>query len=210
MARAKQAADERAVRTKSSVAHAGKDCAWCRGMLEGAVIATCNGCQTEHHATCWDERGGCSRIGECRNAATVEQARVNRSLSLGMPVVTRKQESRARARRQAGTMAGDAADGTAEAAPGAFRAALLGLVGMATLAAHPMLVGANAHDARTIRYVIGGVVLVTAPLALLDAFRARRALASDDRLGGGTMAIAGIVLALVALGWGVVAVKPLL
>ncbi len=59
---------EAARRFKTNRKIEGKPCGWCQSPLAlGDDAAVCSADEAEHHAKCWDDRGGCARPG-CANA----------------------------------------------------------------------------------------------------------------------------------------------
>ncbi len=61
--------DLRARRYAADARVAGALCRWCTSVLKiGDQIADCTACGVEYHAACFDQNGGCARVGECENA----------------------------------------------------------------------------------------------------------------------------------------------
>jgi hypothetical protein len=168
----------------------GQLCGWCSQPLNfGHDAALCTSCDGRHHATCWDQKGGCS-LASCENAPLkrMEPAKApagatgsgGRPLQPGMmecPHCGRHIQQRSQICRyckRAPTPDG-VYRGPQQAAPGATASLVCGIIGL----------------------FICGIVLGI--IAIVKANEAKRAIAADPRYTGGGMATAGLVLGIIDL-----------
>jgi len=163
----------------------GKECALCQGVLAfGEDAAVCGVCEAPHHASCWDQKGGCGTP-DCENAplrqlegtaATAMPPGKVACPSCGTAVDIRAsrcpvcraamapvRHRRASNRRMSGT------------APGATASLVLGILSL----------------------VVCGPILGT--IAIVKANEAQRAIAHNPELEGAGMATSGKVLGIIGI-----------
>lgn len=174
----------------------GKVCGWCQAPLKlGDDAAVCVACEREHHAACWDGKGGCNNTA-CVNAPL-------RQLEAPPPGVAARDDAASLAKqglmscRQCGTAiaigipicpscrAITSPDGIYHGpktnAPGAVKSLVFGIIGL---------------------FICG---IIFGPLAISKANEAKTAMKTDPTLGGEGLATAGMVLGVLAIiGWAIV------
>jgi len=176
-------------RLKANRVLEGKPCGWCSNTLNfGEEAALCEGCTTGHHATCWDNKGGCSSAG-CANAPLKQLAplperpagprpgKVNcQNCQLEIPASSVRCEYC-----NVGVTSPDGVyRGPTQTAPGAVASLVFGILALFVCG------------------IIFGIV------AIQKADAAKTAIASDPSLTGGGIATTGKVLGIIALVfWGV-------
>jgi hypothetical protein len=175
-------------RLKANKVLEGQPCGWCQAPLKfGEDAAVCSGCETRHHGACWDTKGGCS-LASCENAplkrmepaAAAAPGAAKSPPKPGMiacPHCGKHIAERApicRYCKQAPTPDG-LYRGPKENAPGAVASLVCGIIGL-------FLFG-----------IVLGIV------AIVNANKAKRLIASDPRYGGGGMATAGLILGIICL-----------
>ncbi len=175
----------------------GKMCGWCQTALAlGDDAAVCTACEREHHAACWDAKGGCNNAG-CANAplrqldappiagaaAAGDLAQLaaqglmpcrncGSAIAIGNHVCPMC---------RAITSPDGIYHGPKTNAPGAVASLVMGIIGL----------------------FICGVIL--GPLAISKSNEAKKAMQSDPTLGGAGFATAGMVLGVIAIiGWAIV------
>lgn len=168
----------------------GKMCGWCQSPLKlGDDAAVCVACEREHHAACWDGKGGCTNIG-CANAplrqldappAGIRAPDAAAALAAkGLMTCLRCGSSIAIGNQicptcRAITSPDGIYHGPKTNAPGAVASLVCGIIGM----------------------FICGIVL--GPIAIVQSNKAKAAMKDDPTLGGAGMATAGMVLGIVSL-----------
>ena len=178
---------EAAKRLKANKVIEGKPCGWCAEPFTfGEEVAICTSCRLPHHASCWDQKQGCSGL-DCANQPLkqlepVPNARAatgKKELPPGRmlcPHCGRQIRERApfcRYCKQSPTADG-IYRGPTTTAPGAVGSLVCGIVGFICA---PVL----------------GVIAISL------AAGARKRIAADPRYTGGGMALAGMILGIIWL-----------
>ena len=179
---------EAAKRLKANKVIEGKPCGWCAEPFTfGEEVAICTSCRLPHHASCWDQKQGCSGL-DCANQPLkqlepVPNARAatgKKELPPGRmlcPHCGRQIRERApfcRYCKRAPTSDG-VYRGPMTNAPGAVASLVCGIIGL----------------------LICQIVL--GPIAVVLALGAKKRIKADPRYTGDGMATAGLILGIVAL-----------
>jgi len=173
----------------------GKGCGWCQVALAlGDDAAVCAACEREHHAACWDAKGGCTTPA-CANAP-LRQLDPPAAGAVPRPDGAVLAAQGLMACRNCGysiaigtqicpmcraiTSPDGIYHGPKRNAPGAVASLVMGIVGL---------------------FICG---LILGPLAISKANDAKNAMALDPTLGGRGLATAGTVIGVIAIvGWAI-------
>ena len=180
---------EAAKRLKANKVIEGKPCGWCAEPFTfGEEVAICTSCRLPHHASCWDQKQGCSGL-DCSNQPLKQLEQV-----AGAPAAAGKKKElppgrmlcphcgrqiRQRAPYCRHCKSAPTSDGVyrgpTTTAPGAVSSLVCGIIGV----------------------LICQIVL--GPIAIAQAVGAKKRIKADPRYTGEGMATAGFVLGIVAL-----------
>ena len=185
---------EAAKRLKANKVIEGKPCGWCAEPFTfGEEVAICTSCRLPHHASCWDQKQGCSGF-DCANqppsrlepvpsapaAAGKKELPPDRLLCPHCGHEIRERAPFCSYCKRAPTPDG-IYRGPTTTAPGAVSSLVCGIIGVLI---SPI--------------VLGSIVL--GPIAIAQALGAKKRIKADPRYTGEGMATAGMVLGIVALG----------
>jgi len=191
----------------------GKGCGHCNIPLRlGDDAAVCTACQREHHAQCWDNKGGCSTAG-CVNAPLPQMQQQQQPMYGGQPGYG--------APGYGSPMSPQASQAAALAAQGLMGCPRCGSaipIGSQICMNCKFITSpdgiyngpkTNAPGATTslVCGIIGLLVcgIILGPLAISNSNKAKSAIAMDPTLGGEGLATAGMVLGVIdIIGWAIV------
>jgi hypothetical protein len=167
---------------KVNLKFAGKPCRTCQLPLEVAAdAAICTACHGEHHAGCWQARGGCATPGCVYAPLARLEPSVHAAAQAVMPGHMRCQSCRG------------------EIAANSQFCPLCGIVNSPDGLYHGPKINAPGAVASMVWGIIGllfcGIIL--GPVAISKSNSARRLIASNPTYGGGGYATAGMVLGII-------------
>lgn len=181
---------EPAKKLKANLKLQGQPCAQCSKELAlGEDVAICNGCQSSHHAACWDAAGGCASAG-CANAPLTRLPPEAQAAGYALPPGYKRCHACLQNINQheelciycnAIVTPDGLYHGPKENAPGAVGSLVYGIVGL---------------------FVCG---LIFGIVAILKANNARTLIAGNPRYRGSGLAIAGLVMGIIDLvAWSII------
>jgi hypothetical protein len=203
----------------------GKPCGWCQAALAlGDDAGVCNGCEAEHHAACWDAKGGCSRQG-CANAPLkrldepVATAAAAPSPWSGYPQQPAQPAASAGASSSTGGGARPLQAGfkfCTNCGNQVLESTQICDYCNAILTPDGIYSGPTVNAPGAVASLVFGIVglficgLIFGILAIVKSREAKASIAFNPRYGGGGMATAGFVLGIIGLiGWAIIIVVRL-